>query len=156
MIETVNPAIGVSAVQFGTLPSDILMAKLTRDQYWYLPNKSFAGKPLQYWYDKQINPQITAWPVPNDPTQMLVMQMHMHIQDVGTLTDTLAIPQRWQNYAIWELASYCANERPKTERNPQTIQFCEAKAAASLTKAEMGESDGAPLQLTPNIRSYTA
>jgi hypothetical protein len=153
--ETIAASIGVSAAQFGNTPEDILMAKLTRDQYWMLPNKAVLGRELQYWYDKQVTPQIWVWQVPNDATRLVVVEEHMQIQDVGALTNTLAIPQRWLNYAIWELSSYCSNERPKEERDPERIAYCEKRALSAKVKAETGESDGAPLQLAPNIRCYT-
>jgi len=154
--ETVAVSIGVTAVQFGNTPSDIRMGMLNRDQYNDLPNKAAPGKPLQYWYDKQIIPQMWVWQVPTDPTQILVAVTHMHVQDVGALTNTLAIPQRWQNYVIWGTAELIANERPKVDRDPATIAYCAAKAADAKRRAEMGESDGSPIRLTPNIHPYTA
>lgn len=171
--ETVAGAIALTEAQFGNTPEDLLMAKLNRDQYWYLPNKVVHGRELQYWFDKTIIPAIHLWQVPYHhdtypdtdsetgtfPYQyhrrLMVVYEHMQIQDVGALTNSLAVPQRWLNHVIWELGFYCANERPKEERNPEAIKTCQEQSLRSRTRAETGESDGSPIQLTPNIRCYT-
>ena len=155
VLETVAVSIAVSNVQFGNTPSDIQMGRLTRDDYWGMPNKAVPGKALQYWYDKQVVPQVWVWQVPNDATQLMVCEVHQHIQDVGALTNALSIPNRWLNWAIWELAFYCANERPPEERDDKVIAVCERRAEKSRVAAEMGETDGAPLRIMPNLRAYT-
>ena len=43
----------------------------TRPDYWNLPNKQFpSARALQYWYDRQIDPSMYLWPVPNNDFQM--------------------------------------------------------------------------------------
>jgi hypothetical protein len=151
--ETVAGTTPVTAAQFGATPSEILMAKLNRDQYELLPNKSFQGRPLQYWFDKQIVPQLWLWPVPNDATTQIVLWTHNHVQDVGLFTNTLAVPQRWLNSIVWMLSEYMANEGPDVA--PEQVTYCANMAMKAMTVAEMGESDGSPLQIAPNIRAYT-
>jgi hypothetical protein len=153
--ETVAATIGVSAAQFGTTPNDLLMGRLNRDDYWNLPNKAFPGRPLQYWYDKQIIPQIWVWGVPNDATQLIVCEVHQHVQDIGPFTNQVAVPLRWLNYTIWELSFYCAHSRPKEEVDDKAIERCERRALLAKSKAEQGETDGSRISLMPNIRAYT-
>jgi hypothetical protein len=134
-------------------PSAILMAKLNRDQYYLLPNRSFPGRALQYWYDKQVTPQIWAWPVPNDVTAAVECWTTMHIQDPGAYSNTIQLPQRWQNGVIWILAMYMANELPDVD--PNKIALCAKMGMMALEAAENGESDGAPIQIDPGIAPYT-
>src|SRR5690606_12994520 len=45
--------------------TEIMADKLNRDDYQQLPNKAYTGqRALQFWFDKQINPQLWVWPVP--------------------------------------------------------------------------------------------
>ena len=42
-------------VLVGNTPNEIVMARLNRDSYSNLPNKTFTGKPLQFWLDRTLN-----------------------------------------------------------------------------------------------------
>jgi len=151
--ETVLGATLVSATTWVFGPTAILMAKLNRDQYWMLPNRAFPGRALQYWYDKQTTPQVWLWPVPNDATAAMECWTTSHIQDPGAYTNTVQVPQRWQNGIIWILAMYLANELPEVD--PRRVALCTDMGMKALVAAEQGESDGSPIQIDPGIRGYT-
>lgn len=152
--ETVLPTDNMSASTWNFGPNDILMAKLNRDQYFLMPNKSFQStRSLQYWYDKQVVPQLWLWPAPTDTTASIVLWYTSHIQDPGALTNTLQIPIRWQNGIIWLLAAYMANELPDVA--PDKLKLCMSMSGQALEAAEDGESDGSPIQFDPGIMPYT-
>lgn len=154
----------------GTLPAvtiawnaagqDLPMTKMNRDDYMNLPNKQFsipAGqRALQYWYDKQIVPQIWIWPLNQGSVDQVVVWVQRQIQDVGAFSNTLDVPQRWQLSTMATLAADLALEIPAQELPPGRYQDLKLDAAAKLTDAEDGESDGAPIRLAPNLRPYTA
>jgi hypothetical protein len=75
-----------------------------------------------------------------------------YIMDVGTLTQTLDIPQRWYQYIIWQLAFYMFAESPDSD--PAALPTIQAGIALSqpVTKAER---DASPLMISANIRPYT-
>jgi hypothetical protein len=75
------------------------------------------------------------------------------IQDVGTLTQSLEIPERWFDGVIWQLARYLAFEIPQVDAAwvPNVV----AMADKALLEVERGESDGAPIMVAPNISGYT-
>jgi hypothetical protein len=140
---------------FSTAPSEIPMTDFNRDDYDSLPNKTFQGtRSLQYWYDKQIQPQLWLWPVPSSADQ-IVLRYHRQIQDVGSLTNALEVPSRWYEYVIFGLATRVAVELPAGELPPGRLDYLEAKAAYHLERAAAGESDGAPIRVQPSIRGYT-
>jgi hypothetical protein len=152
--ETVLGADLVGATVWNFNPSDIMMAKLNRDQFYLLPNKSFQStRSLQYWYDKQTTPQIWLWPAPSDATATVVLWYTQHLQDPGAYTNTLQLPIRWQNGVVWLLSSYMANELPDVA--PEKLAFCMQMAEKALSAAEDGESDGSPIQFDPGIAAYT-
>ena len=136
------------------------MAKLSNDDYVALPNKTFSvpvgSKSLQFWFDKQTAPRIWIWPASQGSVDQIVVWGQKHIQDVGALTNTLDVPQRWLESIILLLACRCAVELPTGELPPGRLEYLEAKSAEHLAQAEDGESDGAPIRLSPNIQGYTA
>ncbi len=151
------PTLG--SLTFSTEPYEIPMAKLSNDDYTSLPNKTFAvpagSKSLQYWFDKQIQPRIWIWPGLESDTDQIVVWSQRHIQDVGSLTNTLDVPQRWLESIILLLACRCAVELPAGELPMGRLEYLEGKCAEHLAQAEDGESDGAPIRISPNISGYT-
>lgn len=149
----------VGTLTFSTLPYEIPMAKLSNDDYVSLPNKTFSvssgSKSLQFWFDKQTAPRLWIWPASQGSVDQIVVWSQRHIQDVGALTNTLDVPQRWLESIILLLACRCAVELPAGELPVGRLEYLEGKAAEHLSQAEDGESDGAPIRITPNIRGYS-
>jgi hypothetical protein len=152
------PSVGL--LTFSVAPNEIPMAKMSNDDYANLPNKTYSvpsgSKSLQYWYDKQVSPKIWIWPASQVATDQIVVWSQRHIQDVGALTNTLDIPQRWLESIIWTLACRCAVELPAGELPVGRLEYLESKAAEHLSQAEDSESDGSPIRIAPNIRGYSA
>jgi hypothetical protein len=129
------------------------MSNMNRDTYETLPNKNSSGVPLQYLFDKQINPVIRLWPVPNDVYAQVTFTRQRYVQDVGSLQDKLEVPERWFEAIIWRLAESCSFEFPNVD--PARIELCVAKAQKAVEEAEDGETDGSPIYISPNISAYT-
>ena len=148
--------LSTSDVYFGNTPTEIPIARLNRDDYTALPNKSFEGRPLQFWFDRQINqPIMRLWPVPNATaeTQQIVVWRHRYIMDVGSMTQELEVPQRWFDAIVAMLASKLAEETPEVDAGLMPI--LEAKADKALAQAEYEERDNSPIYWTPSISVYT-
>lgn len=149
-------ALSLASLTFSNAPSEIPMGVLNRDDYSNLPNKTLqTTRPTEYWYDKQIATQLRVWPIPNSTTGQLVVQTHRQIQDVGTLSESIEVPQRWLEYVIDALAYRVGAELPRGELEPGKLEKLEIKAESSKIRAEDGESDGAPFKVQPNLRGYT-
>jgi hypothetical protein len=150
----------VSILVFSKDPYEVPMAKLSGDDYQSLPNKTLSApagsKSLQYWFDKQITPRIVIWPASQGNVDQIVLWSQRHIQDVGALTNTLDIPQRWLESIILTLACRCALELPAGELPPGRYELLSAEAEKHLLQAEDSENDGSPIRIAPNIRGYSA
>jgi hypothetical protein len=133
--------------------ADTTMFPFNSDEYTAIPNKTEPGRPLNYFFDKQLEAKLKLWPVPTDELGMVVAWRQRRIQDVGELSDKLEIPDRWFESVIWSLAKNMAFELPEVASD--RIQLCVQQAAAALQDAELGESDGAPMYIRPNISGYT-
>lgn len=141
----------------GNTPTEIPLARMNRDDYTNLPNKSFqSNRSLQYWYDRQIpNPIMHLWPVPNSgaDTSQLVLWVQRYIMDVGTMTQEIEVPQRWYEAIVSMLAAKMALEI--VEVDPSMIGVLDAKAERALYVAQAEERDNSPMMIAPNISMYT-
>lgn len=152
--ETVATTFSLRQISFSYTQQDIPLAKLNRNTYWSLPNKQFvAQRSLQYWFDKLIVPQMYLWPIPNNDFQVFQLVIETQLQDVGSLTNTLYVPNRWLAAIQSALSHKLAMQLPGVDL--ARIQYLEAQAAKWWGWAEDGEADGAPIYLTPNISGYT-
>ena len=155
-VRVTSGVLSASEVYFGNTPNEIPIARLNRDDWTALPNKSFLGRPLQFWFDRQRDqPVMRLWPVPNAAaeTQQIVLWRHRYIQDVGTMTQELDVPQRWFDAIVALLASKLAEETPEVDAGLMPI--LEAKAEKALAQAESEERDNSPIYWTPNLSPYT-
>jgi len=155
-VRATSGTLSATDVYFGNTPTEIPIARLNRDDYTALPNKFFLGRPLQFWFDRQLNqPIMHLWPVPNAAatTQQIVLWRHRYIQDVGTMVEELDVPQRWFDAIVAMLASKLAEETPEVDM--QLMPILEAKADKALAEAENEERDNSPIYWQPQISMYT-
>lgn len=155
--ETVAPAAVFSSAAFMYNSTEIMMSKLSRDDYTNYPNKAFQSlNPLQYWYDKQyLLPAVVLWPTPQDYTRQMVLWVQNQIQDPGQFYNTLQVPQRWLDYVIFALAQVSCLELPANLVPEGRYEKVAAEAANALIEAENSETDGAPVRFAPDIAPYT-
>lgn len=134
--------------------SDLPMSQFNRDEYAQQVNKTNQARPsTNFYYEKLVDPVLTLWPVPNNNYDQLSVWRHRFVQDVGTLTQQIEIPQQWMEAVIWMLASRLAYEIPNVDpaRRQEVIQASQV----FLMDAEMSETDNAPLYFIPGIGVYT-
>lgn len=64
--------------------TDRILSPISTYDYDSLPNKSQSGLPTTYWFDRQITPNITLWPVPDgNATYTLHLRMISQPQDAS-------------------------------------------------------------------------
>lgn len=152
--ETVLPTFSLRALSFSYTQQDIPLARLNRDDYWNLPNKQFTSqRSLQYWFDRQITPQIYLWPIPNNDFQLFQLVIEKQLQDVGQLSDELYIPNRWIAAVQKMLSHQIAMQVPGVDL--QRIGYLEQQAEKWYQMAADEERDKSPWMITPNISYYT-
>jgi hypothetical protein len=148
--------LSVRELYFGNNSLEVQMSSLNRDDYTNLPNKDFtANQPYQYWFNRQLpRPQIYIWPVPSTAFVQMVCWYSRQIEDVGSLTDELEIPQRWYEAVQMMLAHRMSLELPQVGMD--RIAYLEKMAEKHLYNAEQEERDRSPIYWAPNISVYTA
>ena len=155
ILQTAGVNMGVYQVVFGSNATEIPLARLNRDDYTNLPNKNFASyRPLQYWFDRTIpQPAMYLWPAPNNYAPQIVAWCARYVQDVGSLSGSLEIPQRWYLAIQNMLAQQMALELPSVDPNRYAI--VKAEANETWLQAEQEERDKSPIYFAPNIAPYT-
>jgi hypothetical protein len=139
----------------GNNPQAIPMAPINKDDYFNLPNKSFQGRPVQFWQEMaRDNPVLKVWPVPNAAATFYQCeaQCHRMIEDVGEMSMQLDLPARWYDWVVDELAVKQGREDPDFKGDVRELQ---AFAAESLKTAQGGITNKGPIYIQPNISPYT-
>lgn len=144
----------LSAVYSATGVSDLPVTPWNRDTYAAIPNKNSQGGTItNYLFNKLMAPSITLWQVPSDETRHLSLLLHRQVQDVGSLTQSLAIPTRWFESTIIQLAFRLSMELPGVD--PTRIKMLSDLASKFNIEAMSEETDSAPIEIEPGISPYT-
>jgi hypothetical protein len=160
LVASGGTTLNVTEFVTGAAPQEIPIAKINRDDYSNLPNKWFTGRPLQFWYDKtQPQPTLTLWPAPalQFTFSQIVLYTQRYIQDVGTMTQTIEVPQRWFLPILTRLAKELMMMIPECSKGMSDLdkQLLVQEDKDRWGEGWASESDGAPVMMRPMIRSYT-
>ncbi len=103
--ETSGGTLDATELVFGTSANEIVLSRINKDDYQNLPFKNQQGRPLQFWFDRQIIPQAWMWPASMYSFNSIVVWARRIIQNVGNYTNSLQFPNRWLDSVIFTLAS---------------------------------------------------
>lgn len=152
--ETVATTFSIRQIVFSTSQQVIPLSRLNRDDYWNLPNKQFPSqRSLQYWFDRTIEPSMYLWPVPNNDFQMFQLLVEKQMQDVGSLTNQIYVPDRWLKCVQKQLSHSMSLQLPGVDM--ARIQYLEGQAQIAYQQASDEERDKSPIYFQPNISYYT-
>lgn len=151
---TTGSTFSLRAIQFAQSQQVIPMARLNRTDYFSLPNKQFPSqRSLQYWFNRQIDPEMYLWPVPNNNFQAFSMILECQPQDVGSLTNQLYMPDRAIPYFQSALSHKMAMQLPGIDM--ARVAYLEKLALEARTQFEEEDRDKSPIYFQPNISYYT-
>ena len=136
-------------------PQDVLMYRMNRDDYWNLTNKTFQGRPLQFWLDRQIVPRMDLWPAPDSTAaqNVMVVWRQRMIADAGSLQNTIEFPGRWYLPFFYRVAAELAFCTPEVD--PEITGQIQAKADQMWRRAWNEERDKSPVKFQTDLRIYT-
>ena len=127
--------------------TDYEIDRLSRGEYLTLPDKTTQGRPSQFYFDRQIQPVINMWPVPENSTDQIVYYYVIRIEDADTLVNTTDMPFRFYPCMVAGLAYYIAMKRA-----PERLQMLKAVYEEEFQRASDEDDDRVPLKLQPSIR----
>jgi hypothetical protein len=106
---------------FTTVPLDILdcritrnsssipMMRLSREDYYNLPDRSSEGYPTQFYYDRQRSGgTLYVWPAPDASAGTLNFTYRRLIMDMDASVDNPDVPQEWLDAMVYGLAKRLA------------------------------------------------
>lgn len=126
---------------------DLSVDRISRDYYLSIPNKLSVGRPVQFYVNRQITPQLIIWPRP-DTDYYLIVDKLVRMDDAGGGANTLDIPFRFYPCLVAGLAYYIAMKKA-----PDRVQMLKAMYEEEFDRAKSEDRDRASLQLTP-VRNW--
>ena len=150
---------GTSTYSFDTTYTDLLevvirrsgtdfqLSRISRSEYLTIPNKTTQGRPSQYFYDRQVTPQILLWPTPENSTDTLVYYYVRRIEDADALVNTTNAPFRFLPCMVAGLAYYTA-----LKKAPERVQLLKVLYEEEFQRAADEDEDRVALKLQPSIQ----
>lgn len=129
--------------------TDYSIDRISRDDYISIPNKTQQARPSQFFVDRQINPTLKLWPIPENSTDVVVVDKLMRMDDADTQTNTLEIPFRFYPCLAAGLAYYLA-----IKRAPDRVQLLKAVYEEEFERAASEDRDRASFNVQPTL-AYT-
>lgn len=126
--------------------TDYEVERISRGEYATLPNKSTQGRPSQFYFDRQIDPIINLWSVPENSTDQLIYYYVQRIQDADALVNTTDMPFRFYPCMVAGLAYYMA-----LKRAPEKVQILKSVYEEEFQRAADEDEGRTPLKLQPSM-----
>ena len=129
--------------------TDYALNRISRDEYLNIPTKSTVARPTQFFVDRQINPVLQMWPLPDNNTDVVYYDALVRMDDADTYTNTAQVPFRFYPALAAGLAYYISMKRA-----PDRSQMLKAVYEEEINRAMDEDRDRASFRVAPDLRSY--
>lgn len=139
-------------ISTGTAPNEVdrYITPFSRTDYASIANKEQQGMSTVYWFNRQINPTITLWQVPDSSELVLKYWRYRQIQDAAyTGGITPEIPYRFLD--AWSAA---LSHRLARIYAPTLEAARKADALEAWQIAATQDVENSPLYVMPQVGSY--
>ena len=132
--------------------TDLQLERITPEEYLLIPNKTQKGRPNQYSIRRgRDNPVLSLWPLPDNSTDVLKMELVSELQDVNkSAIQNADLPKRFLPCLTCGLAYYMAMKRPLVPEN--RIMMLKANYEELLMRAMEEDRERASMYLRPRLR----
>jgi hypothetical protein len=140
------------STQQGTVSqTDIFMTPISRDDYAAYPMKQTQAPPTQFWLDRQITPQVTLYPVPdNGGPYFLNYYAWIRMQDANLPGgETPDVINRWVDALCAGLAYRLSPTYAPDRKADLKIEY---KEALDLAKAQ--DIENVNIRIIPKMGGY--
>lgn len=113
--------------------TELVMTRMTRDEYDSLPDKTTTGTPTMFYYDRQREAaRLYVWPILSSVTaQTLEYTYDRELEDIASLNDIIDVPGEWWDAVVYNLAARIQESIPMVGQSPLVAQ----RAAQLLRQA---------------------
>ena len=132
--------------------TDIQLQRINPEQYLLIPNKTQTGRPSQYSIRRERdNPVMSVWPLPDNATDVLKMEIISELQDVNkSAIQNADLPKRFLPCLTCGLAYYMSMKRPLVPEN--RIMMLKANYEELLMRAMEEDRERASMFIRPKLR----
>ena len=138
-------------VVLGRDDTDIQLTRISPEEYLLIPNKTQTGRPMQYSIRRGVdNPTMSVWPIPENSTDILKMEIISELQDVDKSAGQNAdLPKRFLPPLTCGLAYYMSMKRPGVEG--QRMQMLKSNYEELLARAMLEDRERAAMRVVPRL-----
>ena len=131
--------------------TDIQLTRISPEEYLLIPNKTQTGRPMQYSIRRGVsNPTMSVWPIPENSTDVLKMEIISELQDVNKSAGQNAdLPKRFLPPLTCGLAYYMSMKRPGVEG--QRMQMLKGNYEELLSRAMLEDRERASMHVVPKL-----
>ena len=132
--------------------TDIQLERITPEEYLLIPNKTQTGRPNQYSIRRERdNPVLSVWPLPDNSTDVLKMEIISELQDVNkSAIQNADVPKRFLPCLTCGLAYYMSMKRPGVPEN--RIAMLKTNYEELLMRAMQEDRERASMHVVPRLR----
>jgi hypothetical protein len=128
---------------------ELTITSISRQEYTMYPNKGKIARPTSYWFDRQIMPVITLWPVPDQAYNLHVWGFYMLMDAKLRNAGNFQIPMLWLDAACAGLSHRMARHYAQDLEGVRKGDSAEAYEIAATQNVE-----DAPIYIVPMVWSY--
>lgn len=141
-----SPMTDILEVALRRSGTDYEVDRISRGEYLNIPNKTTTGRPSQFYFNRQVSPEITLWPTP-DAADTLVYYYISRIEDADTMKNTTDVPFRFLPCMVAGLSYYLSMKKA-----PERVQLLKAVYEEEFQRASDEDEDRVALKLQPDIQ----
>mgnify|MGYP003124279951 FL=1 len=131
----------------GSKTTDINMDRISRSEYFNIPNKATKSRPSQFFLDKQNNPTLFLYPAPENSTDIIRFSKLTRMDDADNARNTMDIPFRFFPCFAAGLAYYIS-----IKKAPQRTAELKAIYEEEFRRAADQDEDRASFKIRPFSR----
>lgn len=134
-------------IRFPDLPTrDYSISRVSRQDFFRIPNKDQTGRPSQFFVDRQITPVVKLWPLP-DVAYTIVYNRLVRMDDVANSQNTLQVPFRFYPALAAGLAYYLS-----VKKAPERTVMLKNLYEEEFLRATTEDRDRASFKAVPGRR----
>ena len=133
--------------------TDIQLTRISPEEYLIIPDKKQTGRPMQYTVRrKRDNPVLSLWPLPENSTDVLKMEIIKDMEDVNKSAGQNAdIPKRFLPCLTTGLSYFMSMKRPMVAEG--RIAMLKTNYEEMLSRAMSEDKERASLKVLPVVRA---
>lgn len=131
----------------GSTTTDTRLERVSRSEYFNIPNKDTKARPSQFFLDKQNNPTLYVYPAPENSTDIIRFNKLTRLDDADNARNTMDIPFRFYPCFAAGLAYYIS-----IKKSPQRSPELKAIYEEEFRRAADQDEDRASFKVRPFSR----